>query len=597
MADKDILIPGEGGIEACNDTTTQTEDTTQYLQKENYLGEFGTTEEKEIARNNLGVPALENVYNKLETTNEASRVVQEAMQSHLNDEDPHSILPQVETMITGMVKSDGSVAFTSPQSGVDPIQAYHLATKRFVESLINSHTEASDPHHIMNLVNEALTEYVKLSQVYLKGETYTKQEVNNLFTGYIKDDGSVSFKRPQLGIDPTSDGHLSTKRYVDNKIQEHLVEVDPHGFISTLNDRLSRYYRKNETYSKAETYSRQQIDNAISKLVRDAVQAVLDEHIHASDPHGTLEFVQNEHYVKRDGSVAFTSPQKGVPGLTDNDFVTLSQVKSLINNSGEEEGEGNCAGWTTSGPVQTTVGFIEDNSELPEHLTCQQVFDMIFYGKEIDVTSPAYAAAGESVQVEMSIHGSLADVQTIELYQNDELVGTYTSDLFVNGYYSDTSLPLEGESTTFRFRVCYINGTCLEAQSITKIGRYMYIGLLPKWYNGSNVSYEYLESLVETDPLNNIKLATEDNIITHVYNFSSPTDPKHIFIAIPKADNKTLYQMTMPSQQFSIDAFDVLEDLPIVYPDGTTVVYTMYIYKETLVGLSNVEITFKFNSN
>lgn len=597
MADKDILIPGEGGVSTCNETDPQVDDTNQYLQKDNYLGEFETTEEKEIARANLGVPSSDDVYNKLEVTNEASRLIQQAMQNHLNDDDPHAILPQVNDLIKGMVKSDGSVAFTSPQTGVDPVQAYHLTTKRFVESLLNSHIEASDPHHIMDLVNEALTEYVKLSQVYLKGETYTKQEVNNLFTGYIKDDGSVSFKRPQLGVDPTSDGHLSTKRYVDNKIMEHLVEVDPHGFISTLNTRLSAFYKKTDTYSKAETYSRQQIDAIVSSLVRDAAQSVIDEHINASDPHGTLKAVQNEHYVKRDGTVPFTAPQKGVPGLTDNDLVTLSQVKSLINNQ-EEEGSGSsCAGWKTSGPVQTTVGFVEDNSELPEFLTCQQIFDMIFYGKEINVVSPSYAAIGDSVQVEMSIHGSLADVQTIELYQDDKLVGTYTSDLFTNGYYSDTSLPLEGESTTFIFRVCYINGTCLEAQSITKIGRYMYVGLLPKWYTGANVSYEYLESLVETDPLNNVKLATEDNIITHIYNFSSPSDPKHIFIIVPKVDNKTLYQMTMPSQQFSIDAFDVLEDLPIVYPDGTTVVYTMYIYRETLVGLSNVEITFKFNSN
>lgn len=597
MADKDILIPGEGGLNTCDNTEPQV-DETQYLQKDNYLGEFETTEDKEIARTNLGVPSKDEVYNKTEVSNEASRIVQEAMQTHLNDDDPHTILPQVNDLIKGMVKDDGSVAFTSPQAGVDPILSYHLTTKNFVETLLNSHTTASDPHNIMSLVNEALAEYVKASQVYFRDEVYNKSETSKLFNGYIRDDGSVSFKRPQLGIDPTSDGHLTTKRYVDNLIQQHLVEVDPHGFISTLNTRLSAYYKKTDTYSKAETYSRTQINSIVSSLVKEAAQSVIEEHINSSDPHGTLKAVENEHYVKRDGTVAFTAPQKGVPGLTDNDFVTLSQVKSLINNQeGEESENGECSGWTTSGPVQTTVGFVEDNSELPKHLTCQQIFDMIFYGKEISVTSPAYGAAGESVNVEMSIHGSLADIQSIELYQNDDLVGTYTADQFTNGHYLETSLPLEGDSTTFTFRVCYTNGTCLEAQSITKIGYYAYAGLLPKWYTGANVSYEYLESLVTSDPVNNIKLATEDLIISHIYNFSSPLDPKHIFIMVPKADNKTLYQMTMPSQQFSIDAFDVLEDIPIVYPNGNTVVYTMYIYKEALIGLSNVEITFKFNSN
>ena len=84
--------------------------------------------------------------------------MQEAMQAHLNDDDPHTILPQVNDLIKGMVKDDGSVAFTSPQAGVDPILSYHLTTKSFVESLLNSHTTASDPHNIMSLVNEALTE-------------------------------------------------------------------------------------------------------------------------------------------------------------------------------------------------------------------------------------------------------------------------------------------------------------------------------------------------------------------------------------------------------------------------------------------------------
>lgn len=111
-------------------------------------------------------------------------------------------------------------------------------------------------------------------------------------------DGTTPFKRPQLGIDPKSDGHLTTKRYVDNLIQEHLYDIDPHGFISTLNDRLSKYYRKTETYSKSETYSRQQLDSIISGLVRDAANSVLDEHIHSYDPHGTLQSVKNEHYVK-----------------------------------------------------------------------------------------------------------------------------------------------------------------------------------------------------------------------------------------------------------------------------------------------------------
>lgn len=598
MADTDILVPGEGGMETCSDVEV-TSNEVQYLQKDNYLGEFESTDDKAIARTNLGVPALEDVYNKTETTNEASRVVQEAMQNHLNDDDPHSILPQVETMISGMVKSDGSVAFTSPQTGVDPVQAYHLTTKQFVETLLNSHISASDPHNIMSLVNEALLEYVKASQVYLKSETYTKAETSSLFNDYVRTDGTTSFKRPQLGIDPVTDGHLTTKRYVDNLIQQHLVEIDPHGFISTLNNRLSRYYKKTETYSRAETYSRQQIDSIINSLVRDAAQSVMDEHIHASDPHGTLKAVQNEHYVKRDGSVPFTAPQSGVAAVNDSDFVTYGQIKQWIGDP-ENPGEGDlinggCEGWKTSGPVQTTVGFVEDNSVLPEHLTCQEIFDMIFYGKGISIVTPEYWAGSEGVPVEMSIHGSLADIVTIELYQGDQLIGTYESDLFENGTYNDTSLPLTEDPTIFTLKVCYLNGTCLEATSTTKIGYFTYVGLLPKWYTGSNITLEYLQELINTDPTNNIQVMPGENTIVHRYSFSSPADPKHIFIMVPKDDGKELYQMSTPSQQFGIDAFDVIEDLPLVYPNGTTKVYTAYIYREAITGLNNVEVTFKFD--
>ena len=45
MADNDILIPGEGGFSTCDNTELQT-DETQYLQTDNYLGEFETTEDK-----------------------------------------------------------------------------------------------------------------------------------------------------------------------------------------------------------------------------------------------------------------------------------------------------------------------------------------------------------------------------------------------------------------------------------------------------------------------------------------------------------------------------------------------------------------------
>ena len=293
MADnKDILTPGQYGDQGC-EQPTPTADTPQYLEKDNYLGEFESESEKEIARTNLGVPDLESVYNKTESDNNAKKFIQEALQLHLNTDDPHGILPQVDDKLKGVVKNDGTTPFIAPQTGVDPITDYHLVTKRFVIALLQSHLNDNDPHHIMSLVNEALTEYVKASEVYLKKEVYTKQEANKILNDYLKNDGTTPFKRPQLGIDPKVDGHLTTKRYVDNLIQEHLVEIDPHGFLTTLNQRLALYYKKTETYSKAETYSRIQLDSIINALVRDAAKNIMDEHIYASDPHGTLQAVKD----------------------------------------------------------------------------------------------------------------------------------------------------------------------------------------------------------------------------------------------------------------------------------------------------------------
>lgn len=595
MADKDILTPGEGGTAGCL-SEEQVNNEEKYLQIGNLLSEFDSEDEKAIARTNLGVPAIGDVYNKTEVNNGINNAVKNSMENHLLAEDPHNILPAVDDLIKDMVKTDGSTPFTAPQSGIDPIQSYHLTTKSFVESLLNSHLSASDPHKVMNLVREALTEYVKTSQVYLKSELYTKNDITSLLNSYIRNDGSTAFKRPQIGVDPQTDGHLTTKRYVDNLIQKHLSEVDPHGFISTLNSRLSNYYKKTDTYSKSETYSRQQLDSIISGLVTNAAKSVVESHINAYDPHGTYQAIQNLHYVPRDGSVPFTNPQKGVAAVEDDDLVTLKQLKEVLEGTSEigtlSEG---CSGWNTSGPVQTTVGFIEDNSVLPDHLSCQEVFDMIFYGKGISISAPEYAAVGDTVKITLNIKGSLADVQTIELYQGDQVIGSYSVDDFSNGELIVDSLPLTENPTIFTFKVCYMNGNCNEATATTAIGNFTYIGLLPKWYTGSNITLQYLNELIINDGKNNVKVASQDTTFVHRYNFDSPTDPKHIFIMVPKEDGKTLYQMSTPSQQFGIDAFDVISDLPIVMSDGTTVVYVVYIYKETITGLNNIEVIFKFD--
>ena len=59
--------------------------------------------------------------------------------------------------------------------------------------------------------------------------------------------------------------------------------------------------------------------------------------------------------------------------------------------------------------------------------------DAIFYGKSVDVKAPAYALLGSIVDVELFVRGSTGVISYAELWQNDELIGTYTKDDFELG--------------------------------------------------------------------------------------------------------------------------------------------------------------------
>lgn len=584
MADNVILTPGGSGNECV--TPAQEVDTSQFLKRDNYFGEYESESDKQIARTNLGVPSTEEVYDKTSANLQILQAVKQSMDTHLATEDPHNILPQIEGKFDGLVKQDGTTPFTAPQTGVDPIQDLHLTTKRFVTELMNSHLAKTDPHNVIPLVEEILKVYVTADQIYKKVELYTRAQTDDLLKNVVKRDGTTAFLKPQLGVTPLADGHLSTKKYVDDVMFSHLVDADPHGFVTLLNQRLNNYFKKTETYSKAETYSRNQLDAIISQLVVDAARGAIEEHVNQYDPHGTLKEIYSKHYVQRDGSVPFTAPQKGVPAVEDDELVTKSQLQDSI--VGESI-------WITSGPVQTTVGFVEDNMDVGEKLNLQEIMDAIFYGKSVDVMSPPFAPLGSVVDVDMFIRGSVGIVQYAELLQNGTAIGTYTKDQFEMGQLTVQSLPIN-EDTTFTFRVYYPNGTYLEDTCETKVAFDVFVGILPKWFPASSVSYDYLMELVTSDPTNNSidHTGSAADEIKHKYDFSSPTELKQIFIAMPK-DYPDLIQMTTPSQQFGIEAFDIISDIPFEVPGlDNSKIYKIYVYKESLVTL-NLEVTFKFD--
>jgi hypothetical protein len=65
-------------------------------------------------------------------------------------------------------------------------------------------------------------------------------------------------------------------------------------------------------------------------------------------------------------------------------LATVGQIKLAINDISKDF-ENKPPIWITSGPVQTTVGFMEDNTSIPPTMTFQEAMDAIFYGKIVDI--------------------------------------------------------------------------------------------------------------------------------------------------------------------------------------------------------------------
>lgn len=586
-----ILTPGEENIEQ-----TPVEKVTPYLEKDNYLSEFQTDGEKAVARENLDVYSKDSVYNKTESDILLDKVIKQAFDKYLNMEDPHGILPTVREMIEGVVKNDGTTPFLAPQKGVDPVQDFHLTTKRFVTKLLKEHADAEDPHRILPEVEDMLEQYVKQSQVYFKNQLYTKNEIDQQSNKYLKGDGTTPFTKPQIGADPQIDSHLSTKRYVDQVMYKHLVDVDPHGFISILNKRLASYSKANNVYDKTQTYSRVQIDSIVRSLVADAAKEVIVDHLNEFDPHNILAEVRKFKFVKQDGTTPFKSPQKGVDAVDPQDLVTLHQVEEKVQEVEQVVSKIPEPIWITSGPVESTVGHVEDNTPVPETMTLQEIMDAIFYGKGICLEVPEYVIITKSCEVTMCIHGSTGLIQYAELYQNGKLIYTLKKEDFENGCVTVDSLPLM-EDAEFTFKVYYTNGSVHEETKVVSCYMPVFVGLLPKWKFANTITMDYLIELCKEDTegtqnrfLNDKGRDVESCTFEYIFQ-----DPKlrHPFVVMP-ADYPNLESMVTSSQNFGIEAFDVIDMIPLTIPGvEDDVIFKVYVYRQALSNL-NQKVTFNF---
>ncbi len=596
MADNSILTPG---CQNTDDTPTIIDETIQYLEKDNYLSEYDNEAEKSVVRENLNVYPKNAVYTKDETDTNIATTVTTAINKHLSIDDPHGTLDTVKEMIADMAKVDGSTPFTAPQAGVEPISDSHLTTKKFVSKLLNEHTKlvgSDDPHQILPEVQTILEKYVKSADVFTKSQLYTKQDVDTMLKTFLKKDGSTPFTIAQIGVDPTIDSHLATKRYVDKTLYAHLVDVDPHGFLTILNQRLASYAKIANVYDKTQTYSRSQIDAFINKWVQEAVEESINEYMETVDDR--FESIRQEHYVKQDGSIPFRNPQAGVDAVEPEHLTTLQQVQTeiaTVKESLESQISDKECVWITSGPVESTVGHVEDNTPMPASMTLQEVCDAIFYGKGITLDVPEYVVITKTCPITLCIHGSTGLVQVAQVYQNGKIIYTFTGSDFEEGCITVNSEPLT-EDAEIVFKVTYTNGSVHEETATVKCYVPVFVGLLPKWKTGNTITMDYLIQSCEEDIDGTqnrfINYGGDLKSFTFKYSFTDAA-LRHPYVVLP-ASYPDLDSMVTKSQSFGVDAFNVINQIPLTVPGmESDIIFKIYIYKEALATL-NQEVTFNF---
>lgn len=570
MSNDAILIPGEND-EVCDipqETTPQ-----EYLTIEGSLKEIANSNRQALARTNL------EVYSKLEVRDITDSIVSQANNDRKQTEaltnELRQNLENIQQTQDEFVKRDGSTPFESIQEGITPSDNAQnaLVTVKYILKKLKSYSTTSDANKTLEDKLAILDNYALLSDVYKKSNTYCKAQINNLLESYVKADGTTPFKYPQEGQYPKLRSHLSTKGYVDDTIKQHKNELDPHNFQAILNQKLSNYYKKSETYTKAQTYSRLQLDQIIDQLVSDACKNLIEEHINTT-----------QHLTSQD-------VQKIIKQYSVGNLVTKEDLKESLLETKQELSKIDPI-WKTSGPVLTTVGFVEDNTELPSEMTMQEILDSIFYGAKISINVVDGVQIGEKADVTVCIHGGVR-TDSIVLYQGDEVLEQFTDVDFAEGCVTVQSNPIT-EDIVFKFVVLYTNGLEQEVEATVKAIAPTFIGLLPKWKFGNTITFKYLQELANEDKVNNkfYNVGNDVESIIHQYNFTDK-QLKHLFIVVPEK-YPDLEQMRIPSQQFGVEAFDIINMIPLQVSDAPKdIIYKIYIYKQALSS-ANQETIFKF---
>lgn len=586
MANSSILIPGQS--ESIDTPSTIQQD--KYLQIDNYLSEYSSSGQQEVVRENLGVPSKESVFTIEETIAKIDEKIVYALSQLLQQEDPYNILPEVNTLIQLMTKTDGSTPFTSPQKGIDPIENRDLTTKQYVDTKLQNHLSSNDPHNIIDKVQNILVDYIKASQVYLKQEVYNQEEVIQLLKSYIQNNGDTPFINPQVGVDPQVDSHLATKRYIDNVLYQHQVSQDPHNLVTYINDLLSKYSKNSDVFNKNETYSRNEINSIIGSLVQQETSKKVNEY--TKEFNDEINKIYSQNYIKKDGTIKFSNPQKGVDAIEVDEFITLKQLNDVKTELSKQITSNV---WVTSGPVKASVGLVQEGTTLPETLSIQDAFDTIFYGESIEIICPQYTTIGQKCTIKLIVRGPIDNINAIEIYQSGTLISTLNKESFQDKIaYIDSNVILQ--DTEFTIKVKYHNIEDKTYKVTTKIMIPVFVGLLPKWKTASTITMEYLKELQQEDVNGTMNRFIDKANNTDSINFNYSFDDeelKHIFIVLPK-EYPDLVSINTSAQTFYLGAFDVINMIPLQVDNvEDSVIFKIYVYKQTLSNLHS-KITFNF---
>jgi hypothetical protein len=414
------------------------------------------------------------------------------------------------------VKQDGTTPFKAPQAGVDPVSDFHLTTKKFVTQLIQDVLKKADPKETEALITDAIANYVKIAKLVTENDTYSKKKLDELFAQYVRRDGTKSFTRNQQGLHPNSDYDITTKKYVDDLVYGYIKEADLDNFKLYVNNALNAKVKGTDVYKKTETYSKIQLEFLLQSLVADAAKESIADHLRDSY-HLSLEDITTylDQYLKKTEK--------------DRDYVTLSALNRILESYQQTVADGdvyNPHGFITGNPV----GWIDNQTVLPSSISYQDLFDLIFYDSNIELSiNVPFIEKGVTTPVCATITATgLTDIEHVVLYKGVTIVGDYPfSDFDDQGILQVCNIDIS-TTTEFKVIIYYTEGATKEETVTVPAVAPFYYGLLPEFLVPSLLTYDDLQELVN------------DGIID-IENFDDPiygdsTNNKKVIAPIEAAD-------------------------------------------------------------